>query len=131
MQGTLPWALLVYIIWHSLRVSFKSNLKKPYFERSLVIFTFEITPVLKMVVITRSDPYWRFWIRISRGLCLQITPVSMKLSYHIMVDMVPSSLLEESPYNLGLNVGVYARQMGTFFMPNYTVGKRPICQKQD
>ena len=48
-----------------------------------------------------------------------------------MVDTVPSSLLEESPYNLGLNSGVYARQMGVFFMQNHTVEKIPICQKQD
>ena len=33
-----------------------------------------------------------------------------------MVDMGPSSLLEESSYNLGLNFSAYARRMGTFFM---------------
>ena len=47
-----------------------------------------------------------------------------------MVDMVRSSLLEKSPYDLNLIFGVYARQMGTFFMRNHTVEKVPVCQKQ-
>ena len=47
-----------------------------------------------------------------------------------MVDMVRSSLLEKSPYDLDLIFGVYARQMGTFFMRNHTVEKIPVCQKQ-
>ena len=42
-----------------------------------------------------------------------------------MVNTVPSSLLEESPYELGLNFGVYAPQMGTFFMRSHTVEKIP------
>ena len=40
-----------------------------------------------------------------------------------MVDMVRSSLLEESLYDLGLNFGAYARQMGTLFMRSHTVEK--------
>ena len=48
-----------------------------------------------------------------------------------MADMVRSSLLEERPYDLGLNFGINARQMGTFFMQNHTAEKIPICQKHD
>ena len=48
-----------------------------------------------------------------------------------MLDTEPSSLLEESPYNLGSNFGVYARQIGTFFKRNHTMEKILICQKQD
>ena len=59
-------------------------------------------------------------------------------NFSVYESMIPyynrhgtSSLLEESPYNLGVNFGVYARQMGIFFMRNHTVEKMPICQKQD
>ena len=69
-----------------------------------------------MITFTRSDPCLTFWIQISKVLCLRIALVSMKVWYHIMVDMGPSSLLEESSYNLGLNFSAYARRMGTFFM---------------
>ena len=48
-----------------------------------------------------------------------------------MVDMVRSSLLEESLYDLGLNFCAHTRQMGNLFMRNHTVEKIPICQKQD
>ena len=35
------------------------------------------------------------------------------------------------PTQFGLNFGVYAHQMGTFFMRNHTVEKIRICQKKD
>ena len=46
---------------------FQKQFQETVFERSLAIFTFEITPILTMIVITRSDPYLTFWIRISKG----------------------------------------------------------------
>ena len=50
---------------------------------------------------------------------------------HILVDTARSILLEENPHDLSLNIRVYARQTGTFFMRNHTVEKIPICQKPD
>ena len=81
--------------------------------------------MLTMIIIEKSGPYLRFWIRISKDLCLQITSVSKK------VDTVPSILLEESPYDLGLSFGVYAGQMGTFFVRKGTMEKILIYEKQD
>ena len=86
---------------------FQKQFQETILGRSLVIFTFEITLTLTMIVITRLDPYLTFWIRISKGLCLRITSVSMTAWYHIVVDMVPSSLLEESPYDFGLKFVVF------------------------
>ena len=86
---------------------FQKQFQETILGRSLLIFTFEITLILTMIVITRLDPYLTFWIRISKGLCLRITSVSMTAWYHIMVDMVPSSLLEESPYDFGLKFVVF------------------------
>ena len=39
---------------------FQKQFQETVFERSLAIFTFEITPILTMIVITRSDPYLTF-----------------------------------------------------------------------
>ena len=104
---------------------FQKQFQETVFDRSLVIFTSEITQMLTMIIIEKSGPYLRFWIRISKDLCLQITSVSKK------VDTVPSILLEESPYDLGLSFGVYAGQMGTFFVRKGTVEKILIYEKQD
>ena len=38
-------------------------------------------------------------------------------------------VIRGKPYNLCLNLGVYARQLDTFFMWNNTVKKMPICEK--
>ena len=38
-----------------------------------------------------------------------------------MVDTVPNSLLNKNPYDLILNFGAHARQMGTFFTRSHTV----------
>ena len=39
---------------------FQKQFQETVFERSLVIFTFEITSILTVIVITRSDPYLTF-----------------------------------------------------------------------
>ena len=106
---------------------FQKQIKENVLKRSLIIFIFEVTPMLTMIVISRWDPYLIFSMRISKGLCLRIITVLMEVWYHIMVDTVPSSLLEESSYNLGSKFGVYARQMATVFIRNHTVEKIPIC----
>ena len=38
-----------------------------------------------------------------------------------MVDTVPNSLLDKNPYDLILNCGLHARQMGTFFTRDHTI----------
>ena len=113
-------------------IQFQRQCQETVSERSLVIFTFKITLIWAMIVITKSDPYLTFWIEISKDLYLRITLVSIKVWYHInhiVVDMVRSSLLEESPF--GYKLWCLCSSYGYLLRVEPYCKKITICQKQD
>ena len=61
------------LYWSASSDNYKESVSKVIsrnvFERTLVMFTFKITPILMMIIITKSDTHLTFWIQIS-NVCI-------------------------------------------------------------